>query len=149
VSKDSTNKIVAGAEKEFELLRNLHILAQTETLSIEAQNWEQVRSIVGDKEKLVLSLVATEQEQMILAGPNPFSQGIFSFEEGETIRRLKEESAWLLAKIKKVEEHNMILLEAVKSDAIRASRQIQHYRQIVQSYLSSQGQAPKISRLVE
>ncbi len=147
--EDEISKIILDSKNELEILRQLHILAQTETLSIEKQDWDQLQKIVDAKEKLVLDLSNTEQRMVHLGGADLVSWGLFSQEQKDLMRKIKADSSDLIEKINLVEKRNLTLLEGIKSESIRASLQIQQYQQLLQSYLSMQDQPPQISQVVE
>ncbi len=147
--EDIVSKVMSECGDELKLLRQLHILAQTETLNIESQDWEQLHQIVEDKKRLVLDISKVEQRIVGMGVADLLIRQLCSREQRELLMKLREDLAGMLEKIDRVEKRNLTLLEGIKAESIRASRQIQQYQQALQSYLSTNSQIPKISKLAE
>jgi hypothetical protein len=147
--EDIFPKVLAECDAELKLLRQLHILAQTESLHIESQDWERLLHVVEDKKRVVQDISRVEHRVARLGIADFLRQQMFSEEQKDLLGKVKKDLAGLAEKINQVDNQNRILLEGIKAESIRASRQIQQYQKVLQSYLSNQSQIPKISQVAE
>lgn len=146
---DWISVIFLNAKKQLELLRELHIQSQTETLNIEAHEWEQLNRTVADKEKIVHKILLLEEEIKSQLESNSTNRDLISEDDKALLRGIDQERFSLQEKITRVEQQNLTLLQGAKAEAIRQSQQIRQYEKVVQNYLSSQNQVAKISQFAE
>jgi hypothetical protein len=149
VNADLASLIILNAQKQLTLLGELHIQAQTETLNIESQNWEQLTRTMATKEDLVNQITLLEIELKDQLKKGSLNKDAISLESREIIPRIDTERIQLREKIIQVERRNLTLLEGAKAEAIRGSQQIRQYEKVMQTYLSSQSQVSKISQIAD
>jgi hypothetical protein len=149
VTANWASLIFLNARKQLELLKELHIQSQTETLNIEAHQWEQLNQAVAVKEKIVHKILQLEEELKSQHERNSSNLASLSEDDQALLRGIDQERFSLREKITQVEQQNLVLLEGAKAEAIRQSQQIRQYEKVIQNYLSSRVQVSKISQIVE
>ncbi|HEX4997699.1 MAG TPA: hypothetical protein VFY29_05715 [Terriglobia bacterium] len=114
-------------EGAVELLEQLHTLAQTETLIIEARNPDDLIAVAEAKAQLVNRLLEV-------------NDSIHCFTQSTSRRRRPELSDFklkalqLIERISRVEEGNLKRLESAKQEVIQRSRALQDDRRLLSAY---------------
>jgi flagellar biosynthesis/type III secretory pathway chaperone len=124
--------------RRISLLEELHILAQTESLALDARDWAKLEVAVSAKESLVVQINETEKQiAAISSGASP-----------SALESLERRTAQLVDLIRQVDDANRIRLENLKAASMQAA-QVLSERQKLQAYRSADTHPSSFSKFVE
>jgi hypothetical protein len=125
----SITGLVEQLKRGVVLLEQLHVLAQTQTLLLEAGNVAGLTNVVEAKEKLVGELVdAKASLSTLLSGRESAVRGI------PELVTLKDRALYLLQRISEVEGKNQTHLQELRAGAIEQSLKLRNDRKIRKTY---------------
>ncbi len=141
--------LIEGIEAELVLLRELHILSQTESLILENDRMEDLAEIVSQKEVTVARL--SELTELLTPRLQAVTRLLASatFQERQSLAFLKTEGMQLLHQIQRIDSSNRLRLEEFRNQSIQSSHQIQQEKLIHRAYDSVQLAASGFSELAD
>ena len=146
---DKVGSLIEQIESEVALLRQLHILSQTESLILETKKVESLEEVVSQKEAIVtkLSGLAESLSQKLKSGTAILSQA--TFQERQALAFLKTEGVQLLHQIQRIDSNNRLRLEEFKTQSVESSHQLHQELRVHRAYDASQPQARQFSELAD
>ena len=121
--------LIAELSAGIEVLQELHILAQTQSLFLESGDLSGLTDVVEAKERLVIRLQETKS-----AFSHSLSAAEFKVNETPEVKCLKERAVYLLERIAEVEAKNQSRLQKLRADAVEQSQKLQESRKLSQTY---------------
>ena len=149
LSEDKVGSIIELIEREVTLLRQLHILSQTESLILEARKVESLNEVVSQKENIVgeLSRLAETMTQMLNVDTEILARA--TFQERQALAFLKTEGVELLDQIQRTDSCNRLRLDEYKTQSVESSHQLHQELRVHRAYDPSQRQANQFSQLAD
>lgn len=136
-------------ESEVALLRQLHILSQTESLILETSQVGSLAEVVSQKEAIItkLSGLVEPMTQKLKSGTAVLERA--TFQERQTLAFLKTEGGLLLDQINRIDSNNRLRLEEFKTQSVQTSHQLHQEWRVHRTYDLSQPQSKQFSELVD
>jgi hypothetical protein len=121
--------LITHVKHGIALLEELHLLAQTQSLFLEAGDLEGMTTVVDAKENLVGQLLATRSAvATCLEDCKTEWKGL------EEVTQLKERAFYLLQRIAAVEASNQTQLEMLRARVIEESQRLQEVGRLRKTY---------------
>lgn len=141
--------LIEHLESEVALLRQLHVLSQTESLILETEQLECLDEVVSKKRGIVaeISALAESLNQKLKSGTP--SLGRATFQERQALAFLKTEGVQLLHQIQRIDSENRLRLEEFKAQSVESSHQLHRELRVNRAYDPSQPQARQFSELAD
>jgi hypothetical protein len=138
---EKVGSLIEQIESEVVLLRQLHILSQTESLILETRKVESLQEVVLQKEAIVaeLSRLSDSLTQKLKSGRTILAQA--TFQERQALAFLKTEGVQLLHQIQRIDSNNRLRLEEFKTQSVESSHQLHQELRVHRAYDPSQPQA--------
>ena len=132
--------LIEQIESEVALLRQLHILSQTESLTLETRKVESLEDVVTQKEAIVteLSRLSESLTQKLKSGTTILARA--TFQERQALAFLKTEGVQLLHQIQRIDSNNRLRLEEFKTQSVESSHQLHQELRVHRAYDPSQPQ---------
>ena len=146
---EKVGSLIEQIESEVALLRQLHILSQTESLILEARKVESLGDVVDQKEAIVteLSGLAESLTRKLKSGTAILARA--TFQERQALAFLKTEGVQLLHQIQRIDSNNRLSLEEFKTQSVESSHQLHQELRLQRAYDPSQPQAGQFSELAD
>jgi hypothetical protein len=146
---EKVGSLIEQIESEVALLRQLHILSQTESLILEARKVESLEEVVSQKEAIVteLSGLAESLTQKLKSATAILARA--TFQERQALAFLKTEGVQLLHQIQRIDSNNRLRLEEFKTQSVESSHQLHQEMRIHRAYDLAQPQARQFSELAD
>ncbi|MGH9424992.1 MAG: hypothetical protein ACRD2L_01605, partial [Terriglobia bacterium] len=108
---EKVGTLIEQIESEVVLLRQLHILSQTESLTLETKKAESLDEVVTQKEAIVAELFRLSESltQKLKLGTAILARA--TFQERQALAFLKTEGVQLLHQIQRIDSNNRLRLE--------------------------------------
>jgi len=120
--------VTAQLKLDISLLEKLHTLAQTETLALDAGDFDGLPEIVAAKGQIISQLAESESSMESLISKATFR------ESAPAVAPLKERALYLIRRISDVDAKNFGRLQDVRNQAIEVSKKLQEYRKLGETY---------------
>jgi flagellar biosynthesis/type III secretory pathway chaperone len=132
--------LIEQIESEVALLRQLHILSQTESLTLETGKLDSLQEVVVQKEAIVaeLSRLSESLTQKLRSGSPILTRA--TFQERQALAFLKTEGVQLLHQIQCIDSNNRLRLEEFKTQSVESSHQLHQELRVHRAYDPSQPQ---------
>lgn len=130
--------LIDEIESEVALLRQLHVLSQTESLILESNQVESLDEVVRQREAVVSELagVAESLTQRLKSSATILARA--TFQERQALAFLKTEGVQLLHQIQNIDSRSRLRLEEFKNQSIESSHQLHQERRVHRAYESVQ-----------
>jgi len=125
----TTETLIAHVKHGITLLEELHLLAQTQSLFLEAGDLVGMTTVVEAKENLVSQLLATRS-----AVETCLEDGKSEWKGLPELKSLKERATYLLERIAAVESANQSQLEMLRARVIEESQKVQELGKLRKTY---------------
>ena len=137
---EKVGSLIEQIESEVVLLRQLHILSQTESLILETRKVESLQEVVTQKEAIVaeLSRLSESLTQKLKSGATILARA--TFQERQALAFLKTEGVQLLHQIQRIDSNNRLRLEEFKTQSVESSHQLHQELRVHRAYDPSQPQ---------
>ena len=137
---EKVGSLIEQIESEVVLLRQLHILSQTESLTLETRKAESLEEVVAQKEAIVAELSRLSEclTQKLKSGTTALARA--TFQERQALAFLKTEGVQLLHQIQRIDSSNRLRLEELKTQSVESSHQLHQELRIHRAYDPSQPQ---------
>ena len=137
---EKLGSLIEQIESEVALLRQLHILSQTESLTLETRKAESLEEVVTQKEAIVaeLSRLSESLTQKLKSGTTILARA--TFQERQALAFLKTEGVQLLHQIQRIDSNNRLRLEEFKTQSVESSHQLHQELRVHRAYDPSQPQ---------
>ena len=137
---EKVGTLIEQIESEVSLLRQLHILSQTESLTLESRKIESLQEVVLQKEVLVaeLSHLSESLTQKLTSSTTILARA--TFQERQALAFLKTEGIQLLHQIQRIDSNNRLRLEEFKTQSVESSHQLHQELRVHRAYDPSQPQ---------
>jgi FlgN protein len=145
----NVGSLIEQIETEVALLRELHVLSQTELLILETNKVESLEDVVIQKEAIIAKLasMAESLSQKLKAGAASLAGA--TFQERQALAFLKTEGVQLLHQIRHIDSSNRLRLEEFKSQSVESSHQLHQELRVHRAYDSSQPRSKQFSQLAD
>ena len=146
---EKVSSLIEQIESEVALLRQLHVLSQTESLTLEAKGVDSLDEVVAQKEAIVAELARLSEllTQKLKSGTTILSRA--TFQERQALAFLKTEGVQLLHQIQRIDSSNRLRLEEFKAQSVESSHQLHQELRVHRAYDSSLPQARQFSELAD
>ena len=145
----TVESLIEQLQTEVSLLQQLHILSQTEYLTLEKENFNELKEIVEIKEALVQQIAHQEEHlTRTMRASEPLLSNA-SVQQQEKVSILKQEALTLLEHIGRVEARNRMYVERFKAEAIDSSYTLYQNRKLHQTYDPHRAAPTLISQLAD
>ncbi|MFN8008438.1 MAG: flagellar export chaperone FlgN [Terriglobia bacterium] len=133
-TRPTIDTLLDELQDQLHRLRELHTVVQTQSLILQAGNFEQLPDIIRKREALV-KILEEQRERInrLMGRENGLAPDVKRW-RSESVNLLKEEGLQLIERIAVIDKENRVLLEGVKLNAIQASRQICQDLQLRHAY---------------
>jgi hypothetical protein len=146
---EKVGSLIDQIESELALVRQLHVLSQTESLILETREMESLKEVVSQKEAIVaeLSNMAESLTQKLKSSTAILARA--TFQERQALAFLKTEGVQLLHQIQHIDSNNRLRLEEFKSQSVESSHQLHQELRVQRAYDRSHPQAKQFSELAD
>jgi len=146
---ERVGSLIEQIESEVALLRQLHVLSQTESLTLEAKGIDSLDEVVAQKEAIVAELARLSEllTQKLKSGTTILARA--TFQERQALAFLKTEGVQLLHQIQRIDSNNRLRLEEFKAQSVESSHQLHQELRVHRAYDRSQPQARQFSELAD
>jgi hypothetical protein len=146
---EKVGSLIDQIESELALVRQLHVLSQTESLILETREMESLKNVVSQKEAIVaeLSTMAESLTQKLKNSTAILARA--TFQERQALAFLKTEGVQLLHQIQRIDSNNRLRLEEFKSQSVESSHQLHQELRVQRAYDRSHPQAKQFSELAD
>jgi len=146
---EKVGSLIEQIESEVALVRQLHILSQTESLILEARKVESLEEVVSQKEAIVakLSGLAESLTEKLKSATVILARA--TFQERQALAFLKTEGVQLLHQIQRIDSNNRLRLEEFKTQSVESSHQLHQELRVHRAYDLAQPQARQFSELAD
>jgi len=125
----TADALIAHVKHGIALLEELHLLAQTQSLFLDAGDLEGMTTVVEAKESLVAQLLATRS-----AVATCLEDTKQDWKDLGEVKELKERAFYLLQRIAAVEASNQSQLEMLRAKVIEESQRLQEIGKLRKTY---------------
>jgi hypothetical protein len=141
--------LIEQMEAEVVLLRQLHVLSQTESLILETKTVEALEEVITQKEAIVaeLSGLFESLSKKLKSGTAILARA--TFQERQALSFLKTEGVQLLHQIQRIDSNNRLRLEEFKTQSVESSHQLHQELRVYRAYDPCLPQARQFSELVD
>ena len=146
---EKVQSLIDQIGSEVALVRQLHVLSQTESLILETREMESLTVVVSQKEAIVAELTSMTES---LTQKLKTSTAILSratFQERQALAFLKTEGMQLLHQIHCIDSKNRLRLEEFKAQSVESSHQLHQELRIHRAYDRPHSQATRFSELAD
>jgi flagellar biosynthesis/type III secretory pathway chaperone len=146
---EKVGSLIDQIESELALVRQLHVLSQTESLILETREMESLQDVVSQKEAIVaeLSNMAEALTKKLKSSTAILARA--TFQERQALAFLKTEGVQLLHQIQRIDSNNRLRLEEFKSQSVESSHQLHQELRVQRAYDGSHPQAKQFSELAD
>ena len=146
---EKVSSLIEQIESEVALLRQLHVLSQTESLTLEAKGIDSLDEVIAQKEAIVGELARLSEllTQKLKSGTTILARA--TFQERQALAFLKTEGVQLLHQIQRIDSSNRLRLEEFKAQSVESSHQLHQELRVHRAYDRSQPQARQFSELAD
>jgi flagellar biosynthesis/type III secretory pathway chaperone len=137
---EKVGSLIEQIECEVALLRQLHILSQTESLTLETRKAESLEEVVTQKEAIVAELSRLSECLTQKLKPGTAILARATFQERQALAFLKTEGVQLLHQIQRIDSNNRLRLEEFKTQSVESSHQLHQELRVHRAYDPSQPQ---------
>lgn len=141
--------LIEQIESEVALLRQLHVLSQTESLTLEEKRIDSLDEVVNQKEAIVAALSRLSEllTQKLRSGTTVLARA--TFQERQALAFLKTEGVQLLHQIQRIESSNRLRLEEFRAQSVESSHQLHQELRVHRAYDLAQLQSRQFSELAD
>jgi len=148
-SVETVSSLVDRIELQVDLLQQLHILCQTESLILENLKLESLCEVVEEKESVVAKLDALTAWVSATMRSKTFNLSNVSAGQRQKLATLKAEAVRLIHLIHQIDSKNLVFLQNFKAEVVQSSHDLRLEFVLHSAYMQPIPSASLISEVAE